>query len=136
MCDVAPVVASDGKGGGAAGGAGGAMDVEDLRLGNADVVAERRRPILRSAQVGLGDYRAARLEVLERADLIGMEPRLAPLRPVQRGALVGVPAHLAQALREGPVALARVHGLADRAPAAALRLGLVAVGTVRGPRTG
>ena len=47
--DGAPVVASDGKGGGPAGGAAGAVNVENVLLGNAQVVAERRQARLRLA---------------------------------------------------------------------------------------
>src|SRR5438552_14184256 len=82
--DVAPIVAADGEGGRTAGGAGGAVNVEDLRLGNAEIIAERLHPLLRLAQVGLGDHRALRLEVLERPDMVRAEAHLITLLVVEQ----------------------------------------------------
>ena len=132
--DVAPVVTADGEGGGTAGRAGGAVHVEDLRLGNAEIVAEGLHPLLRLAQIGLGDHRALRLEVLQRPDLIRVKARLIPLLLVERRLLVRVAAELLQALHDGALAVARGHRLARREPVPAARFRAVRIVVARRPR--
>src|SRR6266478_82466 len=108
--------------------------MEHLGLWNAEVVAERFRPLLRLAQVRLGDHRAFRLEVLERLDLVGVEAGLVPLLAIERRLLVGVPAHFAQALHDGALAISRGHRLALGEPVAASGLRPVRIVVARRPR--
>ena len=115
--DRLPVVAPDTESSRFAGRARRAVDVVDLRLGDAQVVAERRICCLRRAQLGFRDDRHA-LEVFERADRLDVDAGIVPFAAVERRGRVRVPHHLAQAHRDRGVALVGRHRLAHRMPVA------------------
>src|SRR6202171_4939850 len=108
--------------------------MEHFGLRNTEVVAEGLHPLLRLAQVGLGDHRAFRLEVLERLDLIRVEARLVPLLAVERRLLVRVAAHFAKPLHDGALAIACRHRLAPWEPVTASGLRPVGIIVARRPR--
>jgi len=119
--DGLPVAAADRECRRAPGGAAGAVDVVDLVVGNAQVIAERRRRGLRLAQILLADHRDLVLEILERAQMVGVEACLAPVPAIERRMIVGVAADKLQPLENRLLALARRHGLAPGKPGAAIR---------------
>src|SRR5262249_13184615 len=112
--------AADRKRGGAPGRAAGAVDVEDFVLWNAKIVAKRRHPRLRLAQILLLDDRDLALEVFERFQPAWMETRLVPLAAIERRVLVGISAHGLQPFEDRALALAGRHRLAVRKPVAAV----------------
>src|SRR6202521_131910 len=117
--DRAPVAAPDGERGRPAGGAAGAVDVEDLAVGHAQIVAERGHALLRGAQILLLHHRNL-LEILERLQPARIEAGLVPFASVERRVFIGVGADLLQSYKNGALALGRGHGLAARKPIAAV----------------
>src|SRR4029078_12803720 len=126
----------DGERGRPPGGAAGAVDMEDIRLGDAKIVAERRRPRLRGAQILLLDDRDLRLKVLERLQVRRVKSGFVPFVLVERGVRVGVGADLLQAFENQRFAPGRGHGLAFAKPVAAggIRKVVFVVGSRKGPR--
>src|SRR5207245_7174187 len=113
--DHAPVAAGDPEGRRATGRTGRSVDVAHLGWLDARVVAERWLLGLRAPRVVLPDDGAA-LEVLERADALGMDAGLRPLPPVERRLVPAVAHDLANALEDRRVAIAGGHGLPPSAP--------------------
>ena len=108
----APVVAPDGERGRPPGGAAGAVDMEYVGLGNAKIVAERRRPRLRGAQIFLLHDRDLRFKILKRLELRRVKPCFVPFVPVEGGVRVGVGADLLQAFENAR--FARRRGIVSR----------------------
>ncbi len=136
--DRVPVGAPDAERRRAAGRSGRAVDVVDLAVRDAQVVAEGRHARLRVAQVLLRDHRHLRLEVLERAQVVGMKARLLPLAAVERRVVPRVARDLLEPLEDGVLALggaasSRAAGTSSANPTAAGNRGRSAAGRSRIP---
>ncbi len=117
----APVGAADRKSGRPAGSAAGAVNVEDLALRNAQVIAEGRGGGLGGSQFGLRDRRHAGLEILERFEHRGVKAGRVPFSAIERRTAVGVGADLLQSRQNRLLAIRGVHRFARREPVAAVR---------------